>query len=313
MSATRLSDVIIPEVYADYVVQKSAELSQFYQSGVATTDPIIAAKANSGGSFISLPYFNDWTGADESITDTTDLAVNSINAEEDLCVKIIRGNALGNVDLVSILAGANPLQAIGNRAAAYWAKKEQAAMISVLQGAFTGPLASSHVLDISGETGAAAKLSPAAVLDAKQLLGDNGQFLTAIVMHSAMHTALQKQQLIVYTPPSDANVGFETYLGYRIIVDDMMPVSGGTYTTYLLAQGALIHQELAIPNAIETQRLGTKSTDILISRAGFITHLRGVKWGVTTANPTNAQLATGANWTKVYDNKQIRAVALLSK
>ena len=313
MAATSLNDVIIPQVYSDYVVEKTAELSAFYQSGVAVADPVIAAKANGGGNFVNLPFFNDWSGNDETITDTTDLPLNAVTAGDDVAVKIFRGNALANVDIVTLLAGANPLQAVGNLAASYWARKEQAAMISVLQGAFTGPLASSHVLDITGLSGTANKLSAGAVLDAKQLLGDNADYLSAIVMHSAKFTDLQKQQLITFVTPAGAPVGFNTYLGYRVIVDDMMPVSSGNYTSYILAQGAVVHQELTVPNPIEQQRLGTQSKDILITRSGFITHLRGVKWNNTTSNPTNAQLADGTHWTQVYQNKQIRAVALISK
>lgn len=313
MAATALSDVIIPEIFAEYVVAKTAELSKFYEAGVATSDPIIAARASGGGYFVNLPFFNDLTGDEESIGDTTDLALNAITAADDIAVKIFRGKAWSSVDLVAQLAGANPLQALGNRVAAYWARKEQASMIATLTGCFAGPLATTHVLDISAEVGAAANITASAVLDAKNLLGDNAEYLTAIVMHSAVYTSLQKQQLIVFTPPSQAAVSFPTYLGYRVIVDDMVPADTGVYTTYLLAQGALVHQEIPQPNAIETQRIATKGQDILVSRSAYITHLRGVKWALTSGNPANSVLADHESWAKVYADKQIRAVALISK
>ena len=173
MAATALTDVIIPQVYSDYVVAKTAELSAFYQAGIAQPDAQIAALAAGGGAFINLPFFNDWAGNDEPITDTLDLTINAASAGDDVAVKIVRGNALGSVDIVAMLAGANPIQALANRAAAFWARKEQAAMISVLEGAFTGPLATTHVADISSGTGAAAKLSGAAVLDGKAEANNN--------------------------------------------------------------------------------------------------------------------------------------------
>ncbi len=313
MAATSLQDVIIPEVFADYVVTKTAELSKFYEAGVATSDPVIAAKAAGGGDFVNLPYFNDLTGDDEVVGDTTDLTLNALTASSDVAVKCFRGKAWSSVDLVAQLAGANPIQALGNRVAAYWARKEQASMIATLTGCFAGPLAATHVLDISTETGDAAKISASVVLDAKNLLGDNAEYLSAIVMHSAIYTALQKQQLIVFTPPSAAQVSFPTYLGYRVIIDDMVPADTGVYTSYLLAAGALVHQEIPQPNAIETQRIATKGQDILVSRSAYITHLRGCKWALTTGNPANAVLADHASWTKVYADKQIRAIALVTK
>jgi hypothetical protein len=37
-------------------------------------------------------------------------------------------------------------------------------------------------------------------------------------------------------------------------------------------------------------------------------HPVGAKWGVGTTNPTQAQLATIGNWTKVYETKNLGIV-----
>ena len=61
------------------------------------------------------------------------------------------------------------------------------------------------------------------VLDGKQLLGDNASQLQAIMMHSAVYTALQKQNLIQYTTvqgPSGSPIKIPTYLTYSVVVDD---------------------------------------------------------------------------------------------
>jgi hypothetical protein len=51
--------------------------------------------------------------------------------------------------------------------------------------------------------------------------------------------------------------------------------------------------------------------DVLINRRNFILHPRGIAFTGTIAKsgPTRVQLATGANWARVYDPKQIRVVA----
>ncbi|HEL8745379.1 TPA: coat protein, partial [Listeria monocytogenes] len=64
------------------------------------------------------------------------------------------------------------------------------------------------------------------VLDAKQLLGDSSDRLSLMVMHSAVYTALQKQNLIAFIPNARGEVNIPTYLGYRVVVDDGVPSTG---------------------------------------------------------------------------------------
>jgi hypothetical protein len=327
MTQTVLSDIIVPEVFADYVTVKTAELSALYQSGVAVSDPVIAARAAGGGAFVNLPFFNDLTGDDQVMSDAGEMDINAITALDDVAVKCFRENAWGSTDLVRSLAGADPIQSLANRVADYWARKEQKALINTLEGVFATALASTHVLNL-GATSGGSILTADVVLDAKQKLGDSGSSIVAIAMHSVTFTGLQKANLIATIPASQGNVGFSTYLGYRVIIDDACPVVSipddpahaldadphhNTYASYLFAAGAVAHVEVAQPNAIEFARYATKNQDVMISRSAYISHVRGVKWNVTTVNPTNAQLATGSNWAKVYADKQIRVVKVITK
>jgi hypothetical protein len=323
MAATALSDIIVPEVFSDYVTVRTAELSALYQSGVASSDPVIAARAAGGGGLVNLPYFNDLTGDDEVASDTGELTLNAITASDDVAVKLFRAKAWSSTDLVRQLAGADPIQSLANRVADYWNRKHQKALFSTLTGVFTGPLASTHVLDVSDYTTGSA-LSANVILDGKQLLGDSGESIVAVAVHSAKYTQLQKENLVQYLPVSDINIKFPFYLGYRVIIDDGCPAvtafqsgtSGPTYTkytSYLFAEGAVADVECPQPNAIELARYATKNQDVLISRSSYIMHARGVKWNSTDLNPSNADLATGSKWTQVYENKQIRIVAVVTK
>jgi len=52
---------------------------------------------------------------------------------------------------------------------------------------------------------------------------------------------------------------------------------------------------------------------VLSNRRRYILHRRGVK--VTSAavagdSPTNAELENGANWTRIWENKNVRIVAI---
>jgi hypothetical protein len=54
------------------------------------------------------------------------------------------------------------------------------------------------------------------------------------------------------------------------------------------------------------------SDTVLINRRRYILHPRGVKFtsaSVAGDSPTNAELETGSNWTRVFENKNVRIVA----
>ena len=79
--------------------------------------------------------------------------------------------------------------------------------------------------------------------------------------------------------------------------------------------------EKDLPQAIvETGKLNTKVSltkvdedvlafeDVVSFKHAYIYHPIGLKWAVTTTNPTRAQLETATNWEKVYDIKNIGIV-----
>ncbi|MCL2407823.1 MAG: coat protein, partial [Defluviitaleaceae bacterium] len=147
--------------------------------------------------------------------------------------------------------------------------------------------------------------------DAKQLLGDAFGQLAVIVMHSAVYTELQKQDLITYIRPS-SGTPFGEYWGYSVIVDDSTPFdpATGTYSTFLLAEGVIGRGD-GTPvdfTQAETCRDGLKGEDYLIFRKSLILHPYGVSFvgnNVTGVSPTNAELKNGENWVRVFDNKNI--------
>jgi len=319
MAATKLADVIVPEVWNDYFQEKSAEKNALLNSGIAYTDSQIQNLANGGGQFVHLPFFTDLDGDEEAGGkgyDGDPLTMDKIGTAEDVAVKIFRAKMWGATDFSGILSGADPMGAIADRVIAFWERKRQKAMIATLSGIFGGALASTHVLDISGNTGDAAVIDPSSTIDAGALLGDQADNLAAIAMHSATYAKLQKDNVIEFVEPSDAKVRIPTYLGKRVIVDDGMPVdtANGVYTTYLFASGALAYARITKDvTTVETDRDTAGGVDTLTSREAWILHPRGVKWKVTTANPGNADLATAGNWERVYEPKNIRIVALKHK
>lgn len=311
---TVLTDVIVPEVFSKYVIERSAELSAVYQSGILSPAPEIAAQLASGGEFVNMPFWQDLDGAD-SVLDESDIVPAGHSTEEDIAVRIARAKAWERTDLSAELAGSDPFKALADRVAVYWNRRKNIALINALDGAFAAASMAGNVHDISGETGAAAVISGGTFVDAQQKLGDAKDRLTAVMMHSATEAKLVKDDLIEYDIASDKKTRIPYFMGKRVIIDDSLPVTTGVYTTYLFGEGAIGYGEIAPLKAVEVDRdaLTKGGTDILITRTHFVMHPRGVKWGVTTKRPTNAQLATGTNWTRVYENKNIRIVQFQHK
>lgn len=323
MPVTRINDVIVPEVFNPYVVQRTMELSALVQSGIIQNTEEFDRLASAAARTANMPFWNDLGGADEVLDDQNPLDPGRIQAGQDEAVILRRGRAWGANDLAGNLAGDDPMGAIGDLVAAYWARRLQAILISTLAGAFSAAAnMAGNILDITALAANANFISAATFIDAAQRLGDAKEALTGILMHSATEASLAKQDLIFTEKGSDGETEIKTFMGKRVIVDDGCPVDvpEGNYTTYLFGPGAIA---LGNGNPVgfvptETARDGLAGEDFLITRRTLILHPRGVRWtpqfGVPAGvSPTNAELANGANWTRVYDNKAIRIVAFIHK
>lgn len=315
MASTKIADVIVPSVFNPYTTQRTTQLSELFNSGIISTVPELNLLGQRGGTTIAMPFWNDLTGAEEILSDTTPLGVDKITSAQDVAVLHARGKAWGVNDLAKALSGSDPMAEIGDMVAMYWARRWQIMLISELKGIFTGATLNANKSDISGNAGAAGVVSADTIVDAIYKLGDAAGGLSAFIMHSAVVAKLVKDDLIDYENDSNGQPTLPRYLGKRVIVDDGMPVSSGVYTSYLFGQGAIGLGEGNAPVPTETDRDSLQGEDILINRRHFVLHPRGVKWVGTPSgvSPTNAELEVGANWTRVYDAKNVKIVQFTHK
>jgi hypothetical protein len=319
--STKISDVIVPEVFTPYVIQRTMELSALFQSGIAQRTAEFDRLASSAARTVQMPFWGDLTGDDEVLADNNALTPGKIQASKDEAVILRRGRAWGANDLAANLAGDDPMRAIGDLVASYWARRYQAALIATLEGVFDAANMTTNVHDITGEAGDDAVISAKTAVDAAQKLGDAKAQLTAIIMHSATEAALKKQDLIEYLPAStNGTMQIPTFLGKQVIVDDGVPYDSdtGAYTTYLFGPGAVAYGEGNPVGFVptETDRDSLAGEDYLINRRTFILHPRGVRFtsqSVAGVSPSNTELADGDNWTRVYEPKAIRIVKFVHK
>ncbi len=317
MTATRIADVIIPEVFVPYVTSRTAELSALVQSGIMEASNQFDTLASVGSETANMPFWGDLTGDDEVLADDGALTPGKISASKDVSVILRRGRAWGANDLAANLAGSDPAKVIGDLVAAYWVRRQQAIMVKTLTGAFAAASMSGNLHDISGAGAGSCEISAPRTVDAAQLLGDAKSNLVGICMHSAVEAYLAKLDLIDFVKGSDGRTELAYFMGKRVIPDDGCPVSNGVYDTYLFGPGAIAFGNGSpvdfVP--VETDRDSLAGEDYLINRKTWVLHPRGIKWKGNAAgvSPTNTELATGTNWERVWENKQIRIVLFRHK
>jgi hypothetical protein len=323
MAATLLSDVIIPEVFTPYMIERTAELSRFFTSGLIAPVSEVGNQSEGGGT-VNMPFWQDLTGDDQILDDSTDLTVTNIGAEKDVAVWNGRALVYGAKDLVQALAGDDPMAAIADLMAAKWDRQFQKILLAVIQGAMSSLAAESpavNTLDISGLSGAAAVFDGEAFIDALGTLGDAEQNISAVAVHSATHRLMKKLNLIDYLLDSEGMATIPSYQGKLLLIDDGLPYSGGVATTYLFGQGAIGYAEGSpkVPTETERNALVGGGEEYMVSRRHFVMHPRGIAWTPASGGipaktfPSNAELGAAANWTRKYESKNIRIVRFKHK
>lgn len=319
--ADTLSQVIVPELFNPYVINRTKEKSAFFQSGIVASNAKYDALASQTAPTVNMPFFEDLNGDSEAVVEGQDLTPAKLGSQNDVAAIFRRAKMWYASDLDAALSGLDPMRAVGERVASFWARDMQHELIQILAGVFGAATMKDNVLDISTLEGAAANWTANAFIDAEEKLGDAKTDLTAVVMHSATEAYLKKQNLIQTVQPS-SDVAFGLYQGKRVIVDDGCPVSAGVYTTYLFGDGAVAYGNGSpvgfVPTEIDRDKKKGSGVDYLINRRTSILHPIGVAWtGASVANtvsgPTRAEFAKAANWKRVYETKQIRIVAFKHK
>lgn len=336
---TRVSDVIVPEIFSPYIRQLTEEKARIIQSGVAVRDPAIDLMLAGGGITFNVPSFKDLDNdADRVSTDTAHAEFTGGSAEPDpqklgssqeIAVRLSRNNSWSASDLASALAGADPMAAIADRVAFYWTRRLQAAFIATMNGVIADNVANDagdYENDISGVgfVDGVTNFSAEAFLDAAVTMGDSMEDLSAVFVHSVVYNRMQKNNLIDFIPDSEGRIIIPTFLGREVIVDDGMPRTGNVYDSWLFGAGAarLGVSSPKVPTEVE-RKAGAGNgggQEILYSRQEWSIHPVGHAYTGTPANggPSNAatanNLAAAASWNRVYpERKQIKFARLVTR
>ncbi len=343
--ATTLSDIIVPEVFAASIIEETTLRDSFLQSGVVAPLAELNLSSTQGGNFVNIPFYKaNLSGNYTRLNDSSSLTPNKIEQSSQIGVVLTAGDAFSARQLAGQKIGSNspdPISAIRQKLGAYINNEKQKDLYSCLQGVFgslTANTSDSALFELcidSESSDSPSALGAGTVSKAQSLLGDQGDKLTTIAMHSKVFYALKERKALDYVTNTEArlstaatgastinafggssagaygDVTVPKYMGMNIVVSDDIPKAGSgastEYAVYFFAQGSVATGEQA---ALETlvDRDVLAFEDVVSFKHAYIYHPIGTKWAVTTTNPTRTQLETATNWAKVYDTKNIGIV-----
>jgi hypothetical protein len=328
MALVRLTDLVFGENYRGYTVLESTRRNAFVAAGVLAVDPAIAQFMSDQGFLVNMPHWkrpaNDEPNA--SSDNPADVAVpKKIGTGNEIARKLMRNQGWSAADLTAAFVADDPIQVIAGLVGEYWAGVNQTTLLKICQGILAdnvandgGDMLVNIATDDNSAVTDAEKFGTDTLIDAAQTLGDAKGSLRAIAVHSFIHSRMQRiGALMDHYDPQTGELLFQSYDGKRVIIDDDMPVVQGTYRktyTSILFGEAAFRQGFGTPktpSAVsrdEAQGNG-EGVETLWDRRSEVIHPRGFAVAGTqissTATPSYSELATAANWNRVYERKQI--------
>lgn len=345
MAITTIGDIVTGNVpvLASYLTQDPVEKTAFFQSGILTPTPYAAEIARGPSNIANIPF---WKAIDSSIEPNysndvyADVATpRNVETGEMLARVAYLNEGFGQADLTVELTSKNPLQSVASRLDNYWQRQAQRRLIATALGIYNNNVAATDafhtqndmVVDVSATSG----FEAGAFIDATQtmgdaLIGDNGQVLGAIAMHSYVYSQARKSQLIDFIRDADNNTQFAVYQGYRVIVDDSMTVVGTgadrKFISVIFGNGAIGYGDGSPSNPLEYERSASRANgggvEVLWTRKTMLLHPLGYSFtsavitgnaSETTARSASWQdLANATNWNRVVERKHVPIAFLVT-
>lgn len=313
------------EVFQKYVDRvPNTKLNELIKSRAIMPRPDLASAMTDqvGGNYITTPLKGLISGSTPLNYDgVTDITSQNTQTFSHSRVVIGRAQAWTEKDFsYDITGGVDFMENVAQQVAEYWDEIDQATLIAILEGIFGmsdtegAKFVASHTSDITEVVNSEGKTG---YMDATSLntaiqkaCGDHKNKFSLAIMHSAVATNLENMKVLVYLKYNDANgmereTGLATLNGRLVIVDDSMPVdntgNAPVYTTYIFGDGAIEYTNCGakVPAEMSRDPKTNGGQDTLYNRQRKCFAPYGIsftKASMSTLSPTDAELATGANW-----------------
>lgn len=90
MTMTKIEDVIVPELFNPYVVNRTMELSALLQCGIVANNPEFDRLASEAARVHNMPFFEDLNGESEPTLEDTKMTAAKIGSNKDVssCIRV---------------------------------------------------------------------------------------------------------------------------------------------------------------------------------------------------------------------------------
>lgn len=311
MALVTISDTITPEVYDMYMEEQWTQKSALWNSGIVGEDPKMNALLDGGATTFNFPFWkiNDMRDADASaVNEGGTITPAKISAGKQVARRLFLEKAWGKNDVVQVTAGSDPIEAVLNHIGKFWDYQYQKALFSSVQGVIADNVAndgSDMVKDITGET--VTKINSDAVIDTLAKYGDSLDNVVAIGMHSVPHATLLKDNIITFEATNGQDIGWGTYLGKTVIVDDSLVV-GSTYWNVLFKNQAFM-SGFSTQGYVQAESDRTPSASggatTIYTRRVLAMHPAGFAWvegSLTKTFPEYSDLRGSQHWNRVVSS-----------
>lgn len=301
-----------------------------------------ALSTQTGSLYARIPYFGRISGETSQNNDGgTDItSTNTTTYEQGFIVASRMDSWTERSFSKNITAGVDFMSNVAAQISDYKMEVKQAMLLAMLKGVFamstTGSSAAAkaakeflakHVYDISANSGEDAFVGAATLNKAiQQACGDNKNIFKLVIMHSEVATHLENLKLLKFMTQTDGDgiqreLALATWNGRTVLIDDGMPVEEVAesaegngdgyckYTTYVLGDGSIILNDIgdSVPYEMSRDPKTNGGQDTLFVRDRYVCGVDGISFekpSSITTSASNADLANGANWNIINDEKK---------
>lgn len=323
-----------PEVFSRYMNENPTWNDSIIASGVLVQDNTIMDLIGEKGNVATMPFyvpideFESQALNNDGETDNTPV---EISGKKQTAMLIQRMKAWKAKDFTKELTGADPMTHVANSVAGFYKQVRTRDLMATIDAVLSLTGMESHVTDITlDETEAAKgtaatdanKIDDTSLIFAQQkALGDSADKMGLLVLNSYMFAKYQAMGLVNYNKYTIANavereVNLPTIGGFIPLVSDRYTVdTSGTlpvYKTYMLGSGSILtcdKTNYEHPYYTDYDPETSAGIEKLYTKQGYVLHPNGFSIAqnkIAKESPTTAELGAKANWSLVYNHKNIR-------
>ena len=327
MARVKIADIIQSTLWTQDFINEDPILKNILGSGILTSDAKLDKLVNAleAGVRFELPYIDEPEYSEPAYGDDSDTEItpDKISWSNMFAILTLANKAYQLANITELInRDSDPAKRLREILALYWSKDLQSRIIASIVG-ISAKAGTDLTLDVADDSTDKPDvlLDSSVLVDGVSLQGDNQDKFGFMFAHSKVYGDLKKAQLIEFVQPSEVGAKpIPYYGGYRVFVNDLMPVEDGDnkkkYTTIVAQNGIFAYSQKKITDAFAVQKneMAGNGSGIttFISRNGFILHPVGFSYKKTNSKVSLADLKSETSWDNKFKAKQHRFVKIVT-